>query len=191
MHRHTQVVGQYGGLANQPLQRTGSRAAALRTRRPAAERQLVSRTAAVSQVGLGVELPSVGLQLQALAHDIVGQFGARPCSAAQPRWSARHRPWHEVRVGGWRSRGLCGGNVAVPGASARAPQRPTRAASFEGELSGGCRAQRQRLGGATCGPTNQPLQPTGRGTSVPTPRLGRSRPAAEGQLVSWPARCAA
>ena len=153
--------------------------------RPAAEGQLVSRTAAVSRVRLGVELPGVGLRLRALAHGFVGRLGARPCPAAQPRWSARHRPLHEARVGGWRSRSLCGGNVAVQGASARAPQRPTRAPSLEGRPFGGCRSPGGGSGRASCAPTNQPLQPTGRGASVPTPRLGRSRPAAEGQLVRW------
>ena len=57
--------------------------------------------------------------------------------------------------------------------AAEAPLRPARALSSRG---------RRRRDGCWS-PPNQPLQPTGRAVSVPTPRLGRPRPAAEGQRV--------
>ena len=154
--------------------------------RPAAEGQLVRRAVALNKVRLGVELASADLRLRALAHRIVELAAACPRAATQPRWSERHRPLHEARAVGWRSRSLCGGGVAAQGASARAPQRPTRATSFEGGLSGGCRTR--WVGGAAL-PAGRLTSPCSRRAAArPGTRreLGGPRPAAEGQLVRQP-----
>ena len=153
--------------------------------RPAAEGQVVSRTSALKKAQGRVEVLAESVPPQALAPSAVELAVAHSSPPAPSRRSARHRPWHEARADRWRSRGLCGGGWVGIEASARAPQRPTRSASLECRLSGGCRSSLGRGSSSSGGPTNQPLQPTGRGASVPTLRLGRSRPAAEGQVVSW------